>query len=133
MASLTKEEMIKKFLNFKRRYTLFPHINLLLPFKALKNEIHLLTEHDINRSRAVTRPFNMVLDVLDKAGMKLNSEKCIFTVKVEKFLGYIISFMVLGTSIFWMGLIFSSFSSISLYETMYPKNFSAFILKMHFS
>ncbi len=28
-------------------------------------------------------------DVLDKVGMKLNSEKCTFRIKAEKFLGYL--------------------------------------------
>lgn len=32
----------------------------------------------------------MVFDVLNKAGMKLNPKKCTFEVKVGKFLGYIV-------------------------------------------
>lgn len=33
----------------------------------------------------------MCFHVLDKAGMKLNPEKCTFGIKAEKFLGYIVS------------------------------------------
>lgn len=59
MGELSKGGEERKIFRFKNISThFFSHTNLFFPFNALKKRRHLLTEHDTNRPRAITCPFN---------------------------------------------------------------------------